>query len=210
MAEANAADGHRPRRTYLVDRGFQLKYTLILVGVGLAATLALGLWMWHTRRQTTELAAADPALGHLLASGDLYAFAGIAVLVSASLGLLGLVVTHRVAGPLFVMGHYMSVLARGRFPRMRTLRRSDELRAFFRQFLDAVDALKAREARHAAMLEDAVERMRPLAGRAPELAPALEALEAAARERRAALAADDPELTPAYVPVLRDRGEGRP
>jgi hypothetical protein len=60
------------------------------------------------------------------------------------------------------------------------------------------------------VLEEAVERMRAAAGEAPELAPAIEALESAARERRQALAADDPELTPMFIPVLRRPGREGP
>jgi hypothetical protein len=41
--------------------------------------------------------------------------------------------------------------------------------------------------------------MRAAVPRAPELAPVIEALAAAARERRAALQLDDPEPTPLYV-----------
>ena len=138
------------------------------------------------------------------------AFAGIAVLLAAALGLLGVVITHRVAGPIFVMGHYLSVLSQGRFPRMRTLRRSDELRAFFRVFIEAVEAMKKREAQHVAVLEEALVRMRPLAARSPELQPAVRALEEAAAERRLALAADDPELTPIAIPAPRSKAAARP
>jgi hypothetical protein len=55
------------------------------------------------------------------------------------------------------------------------------------------------------VLEDAVQRMRDAERRAPELAPAIDALEAAIRDRRLALAADDPDLTPMAVPVPRTR-----
>jgi hypothetical protein len=89
---------------------------------------------------------------------------------------------------------------------MRTLRRSDELKGFFRIFIEAVDQMKLREARHAAALEDAVQRMRAAAARSPELQPAIDALAAAARERRAALAQDDLELTPMAVPAPTRRG----
>ncbi len=211
-AATTPATGQRhPRRVYLVDRKFQLKYTLLMVGAGLAIALAFGVWVWQAHLQSTELVAVDPALRSVLAAGDrllLWVFVGIAALMAFALGLVGLVVTHRVAGPIFVMGHYMSVLAQGRFPRMRTLRRTDELRSFFAQFLEAVTALKAREARHATTLEDAVEQMRHALPSAPGLAPAIEALEAAAHERRQALAADDPELTPAYLPSFRARSGG--
>jgi hypothetical protein len=89
---------------------------------------------------------------------------------------------------------------------MRTLRRSDELKEFFRTFIEAVDMMKLREARHTAVLEDAVRRMREAAVVVPELAPAIEALARAAQERRAALAQDDLELTPLSVPAPKRTG----
>jgi hypothetical protein len=108
------------------------------------------------------------------------------------------------------MGHYLSVLAQGRFPRMRTLRRSDELKGFFQVFLDAIEALKAREARHVAVLEDVLARARQASARAPDLVPAVRALEHAVMERRLALAADDPELTPLAVRAPRKASPENP
>ena len=122
-------------------------------------------------------------------------------MMEAALGLLGVVITHRVAGPVFVLGHYLKVLSDGRFPRMRTLRRSDELKGFYGTFLEAVEAMRVREARHTAVLEDALRRMRAAVTDHPDLAPAIEALTRAAQERRAALAQDDLELTPVAVPA---------
>ena len=216
MAEPSAAAGApaagHHRRQYLVDRGFQLKYALLMAGAGLVVALVFGLWLHqvHAQSMTALLATsqADPRALETLERSNrvlLVAFAPIALLLAAALGLLGVVITHRVAGPVFVMGHYLHVLAEGRFPRMRTLRASDELKGFFRIFLDAVEAMKAREARHAAVLDDAVDRMRAASSRSPELSPAIEALTAAIRERRHALAADDPELTPISIPAPRSR-----
>jgi hypothetical protein len=207
MAEAFAApvgksQGHR--RHYLLDRGFQLKYAVLMAIAGLAVALVFGVWLHQAHAQATALLAPDAETRALVEHSDrllLGAFGVIAFLLAAALGLLGVVITHRVAGPVFVMGHYLEVLADGRFPRMRTLRRSDDLRIFFKTFIDAVDRIKVREARHAALLEDAVQRMRPAAARFPELQPAIDALAAAARERRAALAQDDLELTPMAVPA---------
>ncbi len=206
MAEPTGSAATHQRRVYLVDRAFQLKYTLLLVLVGMVVALTFGLWIWQAHLQVSELAAVDPAIRPLIEASDrnlLIVFLGIAVLMAGALGLVGILVTHRVAGPIFVMGHYMSVLAQGRYPRMRTLRQRDELKGFFRNFLEAVATLKQREASHAAVLEDAVARMRAAASRVPELTPAIDALEAAARDRRQALAADDPELTPMFIPMLR-------
>ena len=212
MAEASSAagarDAGRHRRQFLVDRGFQLKYALLLAAAGLVVAVVFGLWLHQAHVQATVLLAPDAETRALVERSDrvlLAAFAAIALLLAAALGLLGVIVTHRVAGPVFVMGHYLRVLAEGRFPRMRTLRRSDELKEFFRTFIEAVEAMKAREARHAAVLEDAVQRMHDAASRAPELGPAIEALEAAIRERRLALAQEDPELTPVAIPAPRPR-----
>jgi hypothetical protein len=171
---------------------------------GLVVALVFGLWLHQAHAQATALLAPDSETRALIERSDrllLGAFVAIALLLAAALGLLGVVITHRVAGPVFVMGHYLRVLAEGRFPRMRTLRRSDELKGFFKVFIDAVDMMKLREARHTAVLEDAVRRMREAAHVAPDLAPATEALARAAQERRAALAQDDLELTPIAVPA---------
>jgi hypothetical protein len=208
MAEAFAASSApgaaHHRRAYLLDRGFQLKYALLLAALGVLVSIVFGFWLYQAHVQATQLVPLDEQTRAMVARSDrvlLYAFAAIAGLMALALGLVGVVVTHRVAGPIFVMGHYMTVLAQGRYPRMRTLRRGDELKRFFLVFLQAVEALKQRETRHAAMLEDAVERMRAAAARAPELRPAIEALGAAARERRIALQADDPEPTPLHIPM---------
>src|SRR5512138_1589941 len=209
MAKESAApvgksDGQSHRRHYLLDRGFQLKYAVLMACAGLGVAIVFGLWLHQAHAQATALLAPDAETRALVERSDrllLAAFGAIAVLLAAALALLGVVITHRVAGPVFVMGHYLEVLAQGRFPRMRTLRRSDELKGFFRTFIDAVDQMKVREAKHAAALEEAVQRMRAVAARAPELQPAIDALAAAARERRAALAQDDLELTPMAVPA---------
>ncbi len=207
-ASAAAADHGAPRRRYLVDRGFQLKYALVMALAGLVVAVVFGVWLHQAHAQATALLSPDPETRSLVERSDrllLGAFVVIAVLLSAALGLLGVLITHRVAGPVFVVGHYLHVLAEGRFPRMRTLRRSDELKHFFQTFLDSVEAMKLREAKHAAVLEDAVRRMRAAAVATPELAPAIEALARAAQERRSALAQDDLELTPMAVPAPKNR-----
>jgi hypothetical protein len=202
-----------PRRRFLLDRGFQLKYALVMAGAGLLVAGVFGLWIHQVHAQAIALLSPDTETRALIARSDtllLAAFAGIALLLAVALGLLGVVITHRVAGPVFVMGHYLSVLAQGRFPRMRTLRRSDELRSFFHVFIDAVESMKKREARHVVMLEDALARVRSAAARTPELQSTVHSLETAARERRLALAADDPELTPIAMAAPRASGGRQP
>jgi len=186
---------HPKRRAYLVDRRFQLKYTLLLSGAGLLLALVFGLWVWQAHRQSLELAVTDPAMRRLLEAGDrhlLFVFLGIAVSLSAALGLVGLILTHHVAGPVHVMSHYLAALAQGRYPRMRPLRRGDELKDFFGLFQGAVEALREREARHAAVSEEVIRQLRDALPRLPELQQAVEALQALVREEREALGPEGP------------------
>lgn len=180
----------RPRRTYLVDRAFQLKYILLLVGWGVVLAALFGLWAWQAHQQAVEIFARDAEQQALLRQVDrhlLWALAGIGLLSAVALGLLGFVMTHRVAGPVWVLSHQLSELARGRFPAPRALRRGDELQALHGRFQEAVAALAERDRRTVEALAGAAARLRPLAARDPEAAAVVAALEAEARGRGEAL-----------------------
>jgi tRNA C32,U32 (ribose-2'-O)-methylase TrmJ len=73
---------------------------------------------------------------------------------------------------------------------MRPLRRGDELREFFELFQRAVSVMRERESRHAAISEEVVRRMRNALDRAPDLQPAISALEGLVREERQAVGSD--------------------
>ena len=193
QASPPAPPSRTRRRGYLVDRRFQLKYTLVLAGLGFLLSLVPGIGAWQAHRQSLDLAVTDPALRAAVEAGDrhlLLVAVGIAVSVALALALVGLVVTHHVAGPIHVMSHYLASLAQGRYPRMRPLRRGDELREFFELFQRAVSVMRERESRHAAISEEVVRRMRNALDRAPDLQPAISALEGLVREERQAVGSD--------------------
>lgn len=178
------------RRTYLIDRAFQLKYILILMGWGVAMALLFGLWTYQLHQQAMEVVLRDPAQRAAVAHADkqlLWALGAIGLLSATALGLVGFIVTHRVAGPVYVMGHFLTLLASGRYPARRTLRKHDELKGFYSQFIKSIDALKERDVRQLARMEAAIGAMRKALPRAPELRPSLEELEREASERRGAL-----------------------
>jgi methyl-accepting chemotaxis protein len=180
------------RRSYLIDRAFQLKYTLLLAGWGVVLAALFGLWTWQAHQQVAELFAREPEHQALLRQVDrqlVWALGGIGVLSAAALGLLGFVITHRVAGPVWVMGHALGEMARGRLPARRGLRRRDELQALHARFHEAVEALAEREGRSLEALEEALGLLRPAAQQNAALAPAVRVLEAEASARREALAA---------------------
>lgn len=196
-AGAGAAVHHR--RTYLVDPGFQLRYAALLAGAGAALALLCGLWLHQAHLQATELLPLDAEARALVERSDLEllgALLGITALMALALGVLGVLITHRVAGPVLVLGRYLQAFAAGRYPRVRALRRGDELQRLFGAFAEGVEALRDRERAHADLLDEAATRVRAAVPAAPDLAATAEALAAAARARREALG-DTSSATPA-------------
>lgn len=150
------------RRTYVVDRRFQYKYTATLAVFGALISLVFGAMMYLAHRDALmqALEGGDPQQITSQQNVTLFILmAGITVLMATALALFGLLVTHRVAGPVYVMSHYVGILARGRYPMMRPLRKSDELREFFQGFQGAIEAMRAREADEADVLQHALERL---------------------------------------------------
>lgn len=187
------------RRTYLIDRGFQLKYTVLLVLCGalistLFGTLAYLAEVDVHRSLTEELTrlggrAADPTLVSGLVKESamtlLVLTIAVTLLMSSALGLLGILITHRVAGPIHVMSNYVNALAEGRYPLFRSLRRGDELRGFFDQFRAAIDSLRRVEEADTAGIYKAVNELRTCVS-APAGQQALQALTAIYERRRMA------------------------
>jgi hypothetical protein len=108
-------------------------------------------------------------------------------MVAVGLGWVGVLWTHRVAGPAMMMRRYLTSVALGRYPAMRVLRKSDELMELFVTVAAAIEQVRGREARQVELIEDAIIAMRGAADRAPELVPMVERLQRAVDERRTAL-----------------------
>jgi len=154
------------RRQYIVDRSFQLKYTLFTALVGGIISMIFGKWMLEAHRENTELLKLneafqmDSALKNAVDAADhqlVWIYFGITLLMMVALGLLGVLVTHRVAGPAYIMGRYLSVIADGAYPSLRPLRRKDELKGFFDALERAVEGLRERDKNEADCLDGAME-----------------------------------------------------
>jgi hypothetical protein len=164
------------RRTYVIDRGFQLKYILLLVLVGALLSGLFGGMMYLAHLDAARQLA--PSVQAELARAETTQLAltvAMSILMAAALGLFGVLITHRVAGPVYVMSHYVSVIAKGRYPQMRALRKRDELKGFFDRFQEAIESLRTREADEAVQLDQALATLEPLAG-TPEAQAVLEQL----------------------------------
>ena len=145
------------RRQVLVDRRFQLKYAvgLALGGASLCAAFGGAVWLaLHQARETLGPESQATLQGTETTVLVLTAF--MALVMSLVLSLVGLLVTHRVAGPMRVLRAQLRRLAEGGFPRWRPLRSHDELRDVFGEFHATVDALRRREHEELSALESAL------------------------------------------------------
>ncbi|NMO19919.1 signal protein [Pyxidicoccus fallax] len=167
------------RRTYILDREFQLKYIVLLAGIGAGSILVFGI-LAHRIHVSAVATGAD-------GGESLLWLTGLATLGAAlALGLFGLLFTHRVAGPVHVMSLYVAALAAGRYPRLRPLRKKDELKRFFERFSEAFERIRQREAEEAHALESAMEALKGVAT-TPESRAALETLNALHTRKRQAV-----------------------
>ena len=142
------------RRQVLVDRRFQLKYAvgLAIGGASLCAAFGGAVWLaLHQARETLGPEAQATLQGTETTVVVLSAF--MALVMALVLSLVGLLVSHRVAGPMRVLRGQLRQLAQGRFPRWRPLRSHDELRDVFAEFHATVDELRRRELEELAAVE---------------------------------------------------------
>jgi hypothetical protein len=201
-----AGQSHPTRHIYVVDWSFQLKYTAMLLVFGGVIMGAFGAAILHEVRTNSELLEGKRIEASLSGVGgkvpsladfqealtatdhrQMLIVIGTSLIVAAALGLIGVLVTHRVAGPIYVLSRYAKVLGEGGFPRMRALRRGDELKGFFEVFRDAIERLRERQAAEAAQLEELANQS------SGTIADELRTL---ARVKRESLGAEAPVISP--------------
>lgn len=141
---ASTAGGRQHRRlgNYLLDRTFQLKYVAMILGLSVLISFALGLFLVEQMRENSRMlqldAELDPVFAEQLAASDTRAvlvLVGALMLFNLLLAIGAVVVTHRMAGPIFVFRRYLRMLSDRRIPQVRALRRGDE-------FSDLIDELR--------------------------------------------------------------------
>ena len=181
-----ASDQVSPKRvrrsTFLIDRKFQLKYTFIIVLVGVLVSALLGFFIYRLNLENRELLEIDAemmAQVELLDSYTMYYLVGFVVVMALFLFIWGIFITHRVAGPIFIISKYLRELKEGQLPQTRPLRKGDELKAFFETFSAMLDHLKGMNTEEAALLEKSAAQIREKGGEAlAEVAKGLDELAA--------------------------------
>src|SRR5260370_10710988 len=133
----------------LVDPALTFKYSIIiaLLGAIISVTFCSLLYFqsYETQRDVVELCGID-AVGHFASRGAAITryMVTATALVSLFLVVFGIIVTHRVAGPLFVMNGYLKTLGEGQIPTTRPLRKKDELQDFYSSLLAVIEFVRRR------------------------------------------------------------------
>lgn len=181
-------------KNYLINTRLQLRFASWLLAVAAAISIALGWVLWRSYAETSRVVAlADPEVADSLAA----AFASedrqrmvwlAAALAAVLLCLLGfaVVMTHRIAGPAFVIGRTCRHVAEGNLERPRPLRERDMLVELADEVIHMVDAIRDREEAERASIAAVVLRLQNPAASAEDRRKDLAVLEqlAAAKAQR--------------------------
>jgi hypothetical protein len=143
-------------RNYLLDVGLQLRYTAIIVIVAVVLTAFLGAKMYQATRDVSKVilwtslvdpASADELQAQFLNSDRvvLWGIIGFGVVLVLSISAVGILITHKVAGPLYKMATYFGRVRDNRLGAApRSLRKGDELQDFYSAFREMHEAVRAR------------------------------------------------------------------
>ncbi|HMG52955.1 MAG TPA: hypothetical protein VK601_05730, partial [Kofleriaceae bacterium] len=168
----------RKLSNYMLDKNLQLRYVLLVSILSAVIAGALGYMIYDQRRTASEsierdlrsLTRADAShqeFQEQVASGlesddQLLVYKmvavglGLVVILSAYL----VIMTHKVAGPLFKVSMYFDRMTDGRLGPVTPLRRGDMLQDFFADFKSMHESLRARTQGDVAVMERAVTALR--------------------------------------------------
>ncbi|MGF1469693.1 MAG: HAMP domain-containing protein [Sandaracinaceae bacterium] len=166
----------RRLRNYLLVPSFQLKYTGMVVMVTVLVTAAVGTWLglkaYQYSHEMTQMMVMQGGLDDEFEFFREQAEAqdrqvalnivlGILILVAVlavSLGLTGILITHRVVGPAYKLKLLFRQVERGNLAVRGGFRRGDELQDVGEAFKEMMVAVRARRNDDLAQLDRALER----------------------------------------------------
>jgi len=162
----------RKLRNFLLDRPFQLKYTGMVVAVTAVLSAVLGTLEYRASKETSEVILAqsladpiyaEPALRRALEADfrakDRKVVVRLAALLSAlivCLGITGIVITHKVVGPVYKMKLLFREVIKGKLKLAGKLRRGDELQTFFEVYAHMIETLRQRQGAEISELDAAI------------------------------------------------------
>lgn len=162
---------HRRLSNYLLDKRLQLRYVLVVTLVSALIAGALGYLIYRQEHR----ASADLVEGLADLTGDddslaeygretandieardrrlVFEMIGVGLALTVILSGYLVIMTHKVAGPLYKIGVYMEDMAEGRLGTITPLRKGDMLQDFYGQFGEAHHAVRDRLRRDAEVMD---------------------------------------------------------
>lgn len=203
------AGGQKPRTpykrklsNYLLDKKLQLRYILLVTILSGIISGALGYLIYQQRhaasaaieRDLAAMTADDKTYNELrevvaaeYKADDralLYKMVGVGVGLVVILSLYLVIMTHKVAGPLYKVSLYFDKMAAGRLGKVTALRDGDMLQDFYGNFKEMHEAVRTRAQADVITLESAATALRAKAGSDTKLAEALDALDKHVTQRK--------------------------
>lgn len=185
----------RKLSNYLLDKKLQLRYVMLVTVLSGLIAGSLGYLIYQQSRTASEslettiaaLTEGDSSFADLekeevahLEQSDraliytMGAFGvGLVVILSGYLILM----THKVAGPLYKVSMYFDRMAEGRLGNVYSLRKGDMLQDFFANFREMHDAVRQRMQADVITMESAASALRAKAGGDAKLGEALDAMD---------------------------------
>ena len=179
----------RKVRNYLLDVGLQLRYTAMIVIVAVFLTAGLGFKMYQATRDVSKVilwtSLVDPSSADELqaqfSNSDrvvLWGIVGFGVVLVLSIGAVGILITHKVAGPLYKIATFFGRVRDNRLGAApNSLRKGDELQDFYSAFREMHQALRERTEEDVRVLGNTIQVLEGTPeGRAPAVDRALDEL----------------------------------
>jgi hypothetical protein len=205
VPKGNAAPARQPYKrklgNFMLDKKLQLRYVLLVTVLSALISASLGYLIYHQRHSASESIERDlAALTHNdaslaefqnqvaddMASDDralVYKMVGVGLGLVIILSAYLVIMTHKVAGPLFKVSMYFDRMAEGKIGNVYGLRKGDMLQDFFGNFKEMHESVRTRMQADVITMESATDALRAkLVG-----TPALEAMDKYLAHRKKAL-----------------------
>jgi hypothetical protein len=188
VASGAPAPYKRKVRNYLLDVGLQLRYTATIVIVAVFLTAGLGFKMYQATRDVSKVilwtSLVDPSSAEELqaqfSNSDrvvLWGIVGFGLVLVLSISAVGILITHRVAGPIHKVANLFGRIRDNRLgPAPGSLRKGDELQDFYSAFREMHHALRERAEEDLRVLGEAVSLLEATPERSPQIQRAVEDL----------------------------------
>jgi hypothetical protein len=192
----------RKLSNYLLNRGLQLRYILLVTILSGIISGSLGYLIYQQRHAASESIERDLAaltqddnslkdfqqqVAAGMAAEDrmlVYKMVGVGVGLVVILSLYLLIMTHKVAGPLYKVSMYFDKMAEGRLGNVWGLRKGDMLQDFFGNFKEMHEAVRTRAQSDVITMESTASALRAKAAGNAELLAELDALDKHVTQRK--------------------------